>query len=291
MIDWGDESTPTAGTVKQGPFFMPLSGSTSTSSSTTTSTTPSVIVVGQPSPTPPIWLDAPYVVFGQHNYAAPGQYTITVTITSTLGASASATSTATVTSPTSQGQAQGISFTATTNQPDYNQDVAVFPAADPSDLPDDYTATIDWGDATTTAGIVFAAPALQVPSSASVPLQPIFTDQFAVNGYHTYTMAGTYTVTVTITDLNGNTQTATSTATVTNATVTNTTGQGQAQGLSFTATTNQPDDNQNVAVFPAKDVNDFPENYTATIDWGDGTTMPGPSLPRRDCRRFPVPTA
>ena len=161
---------------------------------------------------PPSPFGPRYFVEGEHTYTQAGTDTITVTITGPGGASARTTSTATVTSPTSQGQAQGVSFSATTNQPDTDQTVAVFPAAGPDDSPDNYTATIDWGDGSTSTGTVSIEPTIVADSGASgsttvVPLPPIFLDQFRVSGDHTYVTAGTFTVTVTITDPTGNTGT------------------------------------------------------------------------------------
>ena len=195
-----------------------------------------------------------YFVEGDHDYTQAGTDTITVTITGPGGSSATATSTATVTNPINQGQAQGVSFNATTNQPDTNQTVAFFPAAGPDDSPDNYTATIDWGDGTTNTGTITSEPEILPASGAStgsnpsstgtapqnggtaiVPLPPIFKDQFAVSGDHTYKKAGSYTVTVTISDTSGaNTATTTSTATVSDDTIT-------ANPLPVAVQTNQPD--------------------------------------------------
>ncbi len=61
----------------------------------------------------------------------------------------------------------------------------------------DFTASINWGDGTTTAGTVVASG-----------------KNFAVTGSHTYASAGTDTVTVTITNAGGATFTATSKAKV-----------------------------------------------------------------------------
>ena len=80
----------------------------------------------------------------------------------------------------------------------FNGTVATFTDADPAGTPSDYTATINWGDGSTSAGTI-----IDVPSGG-----------FAVNGSHTYANVGTYTTSITIKDVGGSTATATSSANV-----------------------------------------------------------------------------
>jgi PKD repeat protein len=271
-IDWGDGSTPTSGQI----FFAVLDP-------------PGGPLLPQGSTAVPVPMYGPrYFVEGEHDYTQAGTDTITITITGPGGASAMASSTATVTNPINQGKAQGVSFNATTNEPDTNQIVAFFPAAGPDDSPDNYTATIDWGDGSKpSTGTVSYAPfaidgsgasggsttgsTTAVPQSANSAIAlPIALDEFLVSGDHTYMAAGAYTVTVTITDQAGNTTaTTTSTATVTD------TSAIEANGVSFSATTNQADTGQTVADFHTSDPNASASDFTATIDWGDGTTSTG----------------
>jgi uncharacterized repeat protein (TIGR01451 family) len=84
----------------------------------------------------------------------------------------------------------GVAFTDT---------VATFTDSNSAAKPTDFTATIDWGDSTTSAG------AISLSGST-----------FSVTGTHTYAGAGTYTVTVTVSDVPPGTATAmvTDTATV-----------------------------------------------------------------------------
>ncbi len=94
-------------------------------------------------------------------------------------------------------QATGVPVSATADA-QFNGTVATFTEAVPDTVASDYTATIDWGDGTsTTAGTVGASGG-----------------GFAVSGSHTYANGGTYTTSVTITDVQGATATATSTANV-----------------------------------------------------------------------------
>jgi hypothetical protein len=95
-------------------------------------------------------------------------------------------------------QATGIPVSATAGT-QFSGTVATFTEAVPDTVASDYTATINWGDGTATAGTVSAASG----------------GGFAVSGSHTYANGGAYTISVTITDVQGATATATSTATVT----------------------------------------------------------------------------
>ncbi len=94
-------------------------------------------------------------------------------------------------------QAAGVPVSATAGV-QFNGTVATFTEAVPDTVASDYTATIEWGDGTATAGTVSAASG----------------GGFAVSGSHTYASGGTYATSVKITDVQGASATATSTATV-----------------------------------------------------------------------------
>ncbi len=95
-------------------------------------------------------------------------------------------------------QATGVPVSAIAGA-QFSSTVATFTEAVPDGVASDYTATINWGDGTSTvAGTVSASGG-----------------GFAVSGAHTYAAGGAYTITVKITDVQGATATATSTATVT----------------------------------------------------------------------------
>ncbi len=94
-------------------------------------------------------------------------------------------------------QATGVPVSATADA-QFDGTVATFTEAVPDTVASDYTATIDWGDGTSTAGIVTSASG----------------GGFAVSCAHTYAAGGAFTISVKITDAQGATATATSTADV-----------------------------------------------------------------------------
>jgi hypothetical protein len=279
-IDWGDGATSdgSVDVVKLPPI---LTGS----GNGTDPTAVSILAQfdGDGISLPPISLAA-FQVTGTHTYTAVGSYPVSVTIADTSGnVLATTRSTATVTA-TSLIRAEGISFDATTNVADTGQTVAVFASTDPSATASDFTATIDWGDGSSVdTGKVIALPlplagssdgsttspaATSVDANGDIISLPIFLERFGVTGTHTYTKADSYTVTVTISDTSGNIlATTTSTATVSDATPI------KAEGISFDATTNEADTDQKVAVFSSTDPSATASDFTATIDWGDGSSV------------------
>jgi hypothetical protein len=208
-IDWGDGSPATAGTI-------------GTSSGA-------------------------FVVIGQHTYADEGAFTVIVSIADQppgTGA-AKATDSATVTegdslsgTPRTFAAPSGVSFTTT---------VAIFSDTLTSAVPGDFTATINWGDATSSAGTVSGGGG-----------------SFQVSGTHTYAGTGSFPVMVTLADDAPGTATATVTSTA-----------QVASGLSATAVNfSTPEGaafNGTVATFSDADGSKTPASFTATIDWGDGT--------------------
>src|SRR5205807_6756306 len=107
----------------------------------------------------------------------------------------------------------------------------------------DFTATIDWGDGSSSAGTVVAH----------------LGGGFDVTGGHTYAHAGPRTITVDVSGAGGGTTTITSSASVNNATLTvsgNTVAATEA--ASFTGA---------VASFTDANASATGGDFTATIDW------------------------
>ena len=135
-------------------------------------------------------------VSGTHTYAEEGTYNGSVTYHNDCGTQKVGLRGAGRRRPLS---ATGVPLSATAGVT-VTATVATFTDADPAGTASDYTATIDWGDGTASAGTVGPAPAGASPS----------------RGSHTYANAGTYQTSVAINDAGGATATATSTANVAN---------------------------------------------------------------------------
>jgi hypothetical protein len=148
-IDWGDGSAPTAGAISPNS-------------------------------------DGSFSVTGKHSYADEGTYSLRVDISAASGTGAVATGVAKVADAALQ--ATGIATLASPN-PVAGLTVATFTDANPAGSASDFTVLIDWGDGTTTPGVV-----TQLASRS-----------FAVSGGHTYATLGPRTVGVAITDVGGST--------------------------------------------------------------------------------------
>jgi hypothetical protein len=115
-----------------------------------------------------------------------------------------------------------------------------------------YTASINWGDGTTSTGNISPNPS----------------GGYAVLANKTYLEEGLYTTQITVTDATGAFATAQGSMNVTDAYLAPT-------GINFTArkkiTFNGP-----VATFTDADPNGVLADYTATVNWGDGTTIACP---------------
>jgi len=127
--------------------------------------------------------------------------------------------------------------------------VATFSDTDENTSPANYTATINWGDANTSAGTVAASGG-----------------GFSVSGSHAYAEEGTYTLTVSISDLDSNSTIATGTVIVADAAL-------NAAGLHLPLHNHAV--NGVIASFTDSDPAGTMTDYTATIKWGDGTSSTG----------------
>src|SRR5207249_8212838 len=147
--------------------------------------------------------------------------------------------------PTTISATEGISFTGA---------VGSFTDGYTGQVASDFTATIDWGDGTTDVGTVSGGNGL-----------------FTISGTHTYAEDGSYTVIASFSDDPPSTLTdisifSTADVAESNDLVVTPATIDATEGQSFTGT---------VATFDDGDDSDPVKNFTATIDWGDGTTTTG----------------
>ncbi|HET9849418.1 MAG TPA: PKD domain-containing protein, partial [Candidatus Dormibacteraeota bacterium] len=158
----------------------------------------------------------------RHDYDARAtKFTVSVTLKDDGGSTKTSTLTATIADAAlTAGTAK--SFTSTATQASSNVVASFSDAAGAQAAAADFTATIKWGDNTTSSGTVTKTA----------------TGAFNVSGTHTYATAGTKSVTVTVTDEEGQTATMTATANV------------GAAPVSLPAT-GQPDGNSGLPVLPA----------------------------------------
>jgi hypothetical protein len=210
VIDWGDGTPTTAGTIS-------VSGGT-------------------------------FTVSGDHTYAEEGSPTVTVTITDAGGANTTVTAAATVADAPLFASSGDLSVTEGAS---FSGVLAFFADTDPNGSASDYGATIAWGDGSTSAGQIDALGG----------------GYFTVSGGHTYAEEGSFPFSITITDAGHATATAGGTAAVADAGLTATGGKLTAvEGASFSGV---------VASFTDADPNGSASDYSATVDWGDGTTSSG----------------
>ncbi|HVX15013.1 MAG TPA: TIGR03118 family protein [Pirellulales bacterium] len=142
---------------------------------------------------------------------------------------------------------EGAVVTPTEGAP-FSGAVATFAANNTSEQAGDFTATIDWGDGTSSAGTIVANPE----------------GGFNVVGSHTYAEEATDTVHVTVADNANHTITIAASANVADAPL-------SAVGTTLT-TSLQSTASLTVATFTDAGGAEPVGNYTATIDWGDGST-------------------
>jgi hypothetical protein len=203
-----------------------------------------------------------YLVQSGHTYSA-GTYTTTITVKDTGGASDMQQGTVTVTAapltvtalpaPTI---AVGVPFTAP---------IATFVSPNPKLTAADFSATIDWGDGTTTAGTV------SMGASGG----------FSVNGNHLYAHTGAFSITVSASSTTGETGTGMAQVSVADAPII-----AVGHPVTFVEKTTNP--LTAVATFGDANLLAVAGDFSETIDWGDGSSSEGTIGTRDSSGAFPV---
>jgi hypothetical protein len=147
--------------------------------------------------------------------------------------------------------ASGTTFTATEGT-SFSGDIASFTDPDPNATANEYAATIDWGDGASSSGTITG------PTGGP----------FTVAGTHTYTEEGSSPVKVTIADVDTSTNSAMadSTAVIGDAAITSTCAAAATSSQTFGGP---------VASVGDANTGGVAGDFTATIDWGDGSSSQG----------------
>jgi hypothetical protein len=188
-----------------------------------------------------------YTVSGSYTYSNDFPYTTIVTVNDSNGNTDTAYGQATVSEST-------LAISGATVQPKEAVSgtftVATFTDTNPTYGPGDYEASIDWGDGTVGPG--------QIATNSG--------GGFSISGSHTYLQEGSYAVQVTLNDPSrDNTVSVTDQTSVGDAPLAVTTASLTAtQGVALKGVT--------VATFTDLDLTDVSTDYTASINWGDGTS-------------------
>ncbi len=218
-----------------------------------------------------------YDILGSHTYAAAGTYTVNVTLTdqgstgSTVvgGTTINVTSTGPVSSTpnpivstantaAAPLKAQGATVSGTPGAPLTGVLVATFMDTGVPGTPSDYTASIDWGNGTTSAATSI--------TSQGTPNGVVF----SVFGTNTYATAGTYPLTVTITKTASGATAIASGQAVISAAAVGTITPGTATALSVN--TGVPLAAASViGTFTSSNTSEPASDFSAVIDWGDGS--------------------
>ena len=200
-----------------------------------------------------------YSVSGSHIYANGGSYAVAVDVADVGGskltgigkttvtvAAAALTDTSTTASPSATEGAATASLT-----------LATFTDANPGNNTADFTATIHWGDNSTSSGTV-----------------SYNSGTYSVTGSHSYANEGSYAVTVDVADVGGSKLTGIgkTTVTVADAALTDT---STAPSTQPTATEGLTTGSLTLATFTDANPGNNTADFTATIHWGDNSTSNG----------------
>jgi hypothetical protein len=182
--------------------------------------------------------------------SAVGQAPYAVTITTDDGNGASASQAFSWMINDAPLNAQGTTLSTTEGAQLYQVVLATFTDHYLNSPPDDFTATVNWGDGTNGVGIVSGSGGT-----------------FSVLGTHTYSTPGTPSVSIAISSSAGASATASSVVTV-NSVPLSASGGAVCAIAGQTATLG-------LATFTDANSNDPASSYTATIVWGDGSSGSG----------------
>ena len=202
---------------------------------------------------------------GSHAYSGAGIFNPTVTITTDLD-SDSASVTDVVDATAVSALTTGNQTLSETQYQPFGGVLAQYTDSTSGASLADESATIDWGDGTSSQGIVLATPI----SGSS------FAD--AVEGEHVYDQPGIFNPVVTINDAGGDSAEVTSEVDVSGLT---------ASGIAIAPTVNESFSGT-VATFTDDISGDTSEGIVAVIDWGDGNVSDGTVTEEGDSSTYDI---
>jgi autotransporter-associated beta strand protein len=188
-----------------------------------------------------------FAVIGSHVYLEEGTYSISTTILDEGGAAVTTDSVARVSDAPLFGIAKTVYFVEGSSKSNI---IAAFSDADPRGFSGQYTATVSWGDGSSSTATVITDGA-----------------GFGVTGNHAYAEEGTYAVVVTVKDVGGATVTVNNAAIVDDAPL-------NATGASVSSIAGAPFQGV-MASLTDTNPNGTAADFRATISWGDGNTSMG----------------
>ena len=142
---------------------------------------------------------------------------------------------------------------------EFTANLATFTDPDPNAQLSNYTVTIDWGDPDPNTGAADTTTGTITANGGGL---------FTVSGTHVYQAASAYTITITIKDIGGSSVSVTTPALIQDAPL-------QPGGnVTLTAYEGQPLQGI-VGTFTDADPKGAPDDYSTTIDWGDGQQSSG----------------
>ena len=192
-----------------------------------------------------------------HAYADEGNFTLTANITRTTDHATTAASDTVTVADDDAISASGTTINGSPNQPLTNVTVATFNDSNALNVAGDFVATIDWGDGATSTGTISGK-----------------NGAFTVSGSHTYTQSGQDTITVTVAEDPSDGQATAADSATTTANIIGLAA-GAASDFSVTEGTPIGPPGLQVATFSDGNISDSASDFTATINWGDGTTDTG----------------
>jgi hypothetical protein len=207
-----------------------------------------------------------FTVSGSHTYSQEGSYSISVTLHHGTGLDSTVSDSATVGDP-ALAATGGFSVTAMEGSASGSETLATFTDPGGPEAVGNYSAKVNWGDGTTSTGAIVLGPDGQT---------------FSVSGSHTYAQEGSYTLSITVHHGTAADSTVSGSATVGDPSVVAT------GGFQLTAAQWKDSGSQTLATFTDPGGPEPVGNYSATVNWGDGTASSGTIVLGADGQTFTV---